>query len=397
MSDFAELVEPAIANAATRDELRELVEQQAALRRVATLVAQGTSPSEVFAAVADEVARWLNVHNVAVSRFEGDEVAVVALSRTDPGIKNPLVVGERARLTGDSVSTRVFRTGRAARFDRSESLIASGPIAERMRENELECTVGVPIVVDGRVWGLVGVGAATPALLPADTEKRLGDFADLVATAIANAATHDELIASRARIVAATDDARRRIERDLHDGAQQRLVSLGLQLRLAADSVLPEQRDLKDQLSRIVDGLSGVSKDLREISRGIHPAILSKGGLGPALKTLGRRCPVPVTLNMAIDRTLPDSVEVAAYYVVAEALTNTAKYACAGQVTVRAETNDATLYLSIQDDGVGGADSRNGSGLTGLKDRIEVLGGKLQIDSPQGRGTALHVAIPVGS
>jgi signal transduction histidine kinase len=266
-----------------------------------------------------------------------------------------------------------------------------------MRENELDCTVGVPIVVDGRVWGLVGVGAATPALLPADTEKRLGDFAELVATAIANAESRNELIASRARIVAAGDDARRRLERDLHDGAQQRLVSLGLQLRLAEGCVPPEQRDLKDQLSRVVDGLTAASKDLQEISRGIHPAILSKGGLGPALKTLARRCSVPVNLDVAVKRRLPDLVEVAAYYVVAEALTNAAKYAHACEVNVCAESKDGSLFLSIQDDGIGGADSRKGSGLIGLTDRVEALGGRLQITSLPGSGTSLHITIPVTS
>ncbi|BBX44143.1 hypothetical protein MCOO_01580 [Mycobacterium cookii] len=382
---------------ARRDELRELAEQQASLRRVATLVARGASPSEVFAAVADEVGRYLNTDNVAVGRFDGEELAIVALSRTDPRIHNPLVVGERASLAGDNIATRVLHSGRPARLDGAELENAVGPIAERMRDNELGCTVGVPITVDGRVWGVVGVGAAEPDMMPPDIEVRLGDFADLVATAIANAAAHDELTASRARIVAAADDARRRIERDLHDGAQQRLVSLGLQLRLAADSVPPEHRDLKDQLSRVVDGLTAVSKDLQEISRGIHPATLSQGGLSPALKTLARRCPVPVTLNIAIDRRLPDPVEVAAYYVVAEALTNTAKYARAGQVTIHAETNDAALYLSIQDDGVGGADSHNGSGLIGLKDRVEALGGNLQIASPQGCGTSLQVTIPFTS
>jgi signal transduction histidine kinase len=209
--------------------------------------------------------------------------------------------------------------------------------------------------------------------LPPDTEARIGDFADLVATAIANAATRAELIASRARMVAAADDARRRIERDLHDGAQQRLVALGVQLRLAEASVPPDLAPLKEQLDDVVSGLTGASADLQEISRGIHPAILSKGGLGPALKTLARRSIVPVDLDLelGVDRRLPDSVEVGAYYVVSEALTNAAKHARASVVKVDVKAEGANLHLSIRDDGIGGANSRKGSGLIGLVDRVE--------------------------
>jgi len=231
--------------------------------------------------------------------------------------------------------------------------------------------------------------------MPADTEARVGDFADLVATAIANAATRSELIASRARIVAAADDARRRLERDLHDGAQQRLISLGLQLRMAEESAPPELDDFKQQLSRILSGLTGVSADLQEISRGIHPAILSKGGLSPALKTLARRSAVPVTLDLRIDRRIPDSAQVAAYYVVAEALTNTAKHARASEVNVGVETEGGSLRVLIRDDGVGGANSHNGSGLIGLQDRVEALGGHLHVTSPPQSGTSLRVTIPL--
>jgi len=231
--------------------------------------------------------------------------------------------------------------------------------------------------------------------MPSDTEARVGDFADLVATAIANAATRAELIASRARIVAAADDARRRLERDLHDGAQQRLVSLGLQTRLAEASVPPQLDGLKTQLSQVVSGLTDISTDLQEISRGIHPAILSKGGLGPALKTLARRCTVAVSLDLKIDQHLPDSIEVGAYYIVAEALTNTAKHSRASQVNVCAEAKDGNLYLSIRDDGIGGAEFAKGSGLIGLKDRAEALRGRMRIESPAGNGTSLHISIPL--
>jgi PAS domain S-box-containing protein len=204
-----------------------------------------------------------------------------------------------------------------------------------------------------------------------------------------------ELIASRARIVSAEATARRRLERNLHDGAQQRLVSLGLQLRMAEASVPAERRDIKERLSHITSGLTGVSDDLREIARGLHPEVLSNGGLGPALKTLARRSSVPVNLDVTIDRRLPDPIEVAAYYVVAEALTNTAKHAQASEVTVGVQIQEAHLRLSIRDDGIGGANAAKGSGLIGLEDRVQALGGHIQVSSPQGIGTSLQLTIPL--
>ncbi len=382
---------------ASSDELSVLAAQQAALRRVATLVARGVSPPEMFSTVADEMAGCLRVNNASVNRFDGDEVVVLALSHLDPGMKNKPVVGERHTLEGDNIAMRVIQAGRSARLDSSDVQQAPGSIAARLREMGLRCTVAVPIVVEGQVWGMAAVGSSAPEPLPPDTEARIGDFADLVATAIANAATRAELIASRGRIVAAADDARRRLERDLHDGAQQRLVSLGLQTRLVEASVPPQLDGLKSQLARVVSGLTEVSVELQEISRGIHPAILSKGGLGPTLKTLARRSIVPVTLDLAIDRRLPDSVEVGAYYIVAEALTNAAKHARASQVELCANSRDDNLYLSIRDDGIGGAELGNGSGLIGLKDRAEALGGLMTITSPAGSGTSLHVTLPLNS
>ncbi|MCW2653125.1 MAG: domain S-box [Mycobacterium sp.] len=397
IGDFADLVATAIANAATRaelqasrDELAALADQQAALRRVATLVARGVSPSEVFSTVADEMARFLDVGHAAVYRYDADDTLVPLAIYHHGGQKLPK--GLRLTLAADNVAATVLRTGRTARIDRHDD--APGPHAGRIRGLGIHSAVGVPIVIDGRVWGAAVVGSLRPEPLSPDTEVRIADFADLVATAIANAATGAELIASRARIVAAADEARRRLERDLHDGAQQRLVSLGLQLRMAEDSMPPELQDHRRQLSEILSGVAAVSRDLQEISRGIHPAILSKGGLSPALKTLARRCAVPVNLDLTIDRRFADPVEVATYYVVAEALTNAAKHAQASEVSVSARTDDDNLYLSIRDDGVGGADARKGSGLIGLKDRIEALGGHIEVVSPQGSGTSLGITIP---
>jgi PAS domain S-box-containing protein len=401
IGDFADLVATSIANAATRadlqasrDELGVLADQQAALRRVATLVARGVNPSEVFCAVADEMARCLHVGHATVSRYDAD-VALIPLAVYHGGRVQQLPDGLRLALDGDNVATRVFQTSHAARMDSHDN--AAGTHAARIRELGIRSAVGVPITVDGRVWGAAIVGSQRSEPMPPDTEARVGDFADLVATAIANAATRAELIASRARVVAAADDARRRLERDLHDGAQQRLVSLGLQTRLAEASVPPQLDGLKTQLSRVVSGLTDISTDLQEISRGIHPAILSKGGLSPALKTLARRCTVAVSLDLKIDRRLPDSVEVGAYYIVAEALTNTAKHSRASQVEVSAEAKEDNLYLTIRDDGIGGADFAKGSGLIGLKDRAEALGGRMAIQSPGGNGTSLEIRIPLDS
>jgi signal transduction histidine kinase len=289
----------------------------------------------------------------------------------------------------------VFHTGRPARLEGVEFQNAPGFVAEGLRRFGLRSTVGVPIIVDERVWGMVALGWLRPEPLSPDTEARMSDFADLTATAIANAATRAELIASRARIVVAADEGRRRLERDLHDGAQQRLVALGLQVRLAEAAVPPDLQALGEQLGDIVSGLTGVTADLQEISRGIHPAILSKGGLGPALKTLARRSAIPVTLDLTIGQRLQDSVEVGAYYVVSEALTNAAKHSRATEVTVSGQTKDHTLSLSIHDNGIGGADTGNGSGLVGLADRVEALGGRMRVKSPAGRGTSLEVTIPL--
>jgi signal transduction histidine kinase len=231
--------------------------------------------------------------------------------------------------------------------------------------------------------------------MPADTEKRVADFADLVATALANAATRAELIASRARIVTAADNARRGLERDLHDGAQQRLVSVGLQIQALADSIPTELDGFRARLSAITDGMTGLSNDLQRISRGIHPAILSTGGLGAALKTLARRSAVPANVDLHIEERLSAPAEIAAYYLVAEALTNVAKHAQASEVNMRVANENGILHVQIQDDGVGGANARKGSGLIGLKDRVEALGGRMEIMSAPGRGTSLFAMIPV--
>jgi len=373
---------------ASHDEVTALAEQQAALRRVATLVARGAEPAEVYPMAVNELARGLGVEHVTIVGYEGGEGVVLATR--DSADRPTMALGERFPLSGDNLSVRLVRTGEPARIDDYASV--KGAIADRMRSLEVCSGVGAPVIVNGKVRAGIVVGSIVAQPLPPGTEDQVGDFADLVATAIYNAENRAELKASRARIVAASDQARREFERDLHDGAQQRIVSLGMQLRALRES---EQEVIRDGLDRVVADLMEVHTDLQELSRGIHPAILSRGGLGPAIRTLARRSPVPVTLDVDVDRRLPESVEVAAYYVVAEALTNTAKHANATEIRVRVAAEEPEIRMSITDDGVGGAVTGDGSGLIGLKDRVEAVSGRLEVDSPPGDGTTLTVTIPL--
>lgn len=367
----------------SRNKLTVLASQLEALRRVATLVARGVDPSEVFAAVTKEVGLLLGAEITRLVRYEADGTGTVAAAWRRTG--DPMPVGSRIPI-GGIVATPVLRSGKPARItEDSPPELPKG----------LYSAAGTPVLVAGTLWGAMTALSPQYAPLPEGTEARMAEFTDLVGTAIANAQDRADLMASRARVVAAADDARRRLERDLHDGAQQRLVALGLHLRMADESIPPELHEPKQQLSQITSELTDVSKDLQELSRGIHPAVLSQGGLTPALKTLARRSAVPVALDLAIERRLPDAVEVAAYYVVAESLTNADKHAEASEVNVGANTDDVNLHLSIRDDGIGGADTRKGSGLIGLKDRVEALGGDLQIVSNPGSGTSLDVTIPL--
>ena len=376
----------------SRREAGVLAEHHAALRRVATLVASEAAPSQVYSAVADEIIRCLDVDSSGVWRYEPDN-AITLVGGSSRAGSQYLAVGERLTIEGDNIGAMVLRSGRAARHSMVEN--AAGSAVARLREVGIREGVGAPIIVGWRVWGFVVAAWTRSESLPSDSEERIGDFADLVGIALTNATARDELIASRARIVAAADDTRRRLERDLHDGAQQRLVSLRLRLHMVEASVPPEQGHVKKELSGIASGLTGVSSELQEISRGIHPAILSKGGLRPALDTLAQRSTVPVALDLFFDRRLPKPVEVAAYYVVAEGLTNAAKYAQASEVNVCAEIENENLCLVIRDDGKGGADPRKGSGLIGLIDRVEALGGHMHIVSPPGTGTTLFITIPL--
>jgi signal transduction histidine kinase len=374
----------------SRDELTRLLAEQAALRRVATLVARGEPPKEIFAAVAEEVGRLVGADDTVVARFEPDGAVTVVVSLGE----DRLPAGMRWEADDSLATTRVWRTGHSARVDDDLWKEASGSVPERLRRMHIRSVAASPILVEGRLWGALSV-ATTHAPLPPDTEQRMANFTELMATAMANAESRAELTASRVRIVAAADDTRRRIERDLHDGIQQRLVSLGLDLRVAQSTAAATDAELGRRLERVADGLGDALSELQELSRGIHPAILSEGGLGPALRALARRSAVPVELDVDLDTTrLPASIEVAAYYVVSEALTNAAKHARASVVNVDARAGDGRLHLVVRDDGVGGATVAHGSGLIGLSDRVQALGGTISVRSPAGEGTTLEIDLP---
>jgi signal transduction histidine kinase len=391
LASFAELVGTAIGNTESRAEILRLLAEQDALRRVATLVATGASPAEVSRTVAEEVRGLLGVDDAGVCRYEPDGTAVLLVGLG--GTLGQWPEGTRWKLDDVASSSEVWRTGRSARIDSERWERAPGPVAAQLRRQGVRSVAAGPVVVDGRLWGAV-MAWSNRASLPPDTEQRMARFTELVAMAIGNAESRAELAASRARIVAASDEACRRIERDLHDGAQQRLVSLGLELRLAQASVPGDLPGVRAAIGRVADDLGAVLDELREMARGIHPPMLAEGGLRPALRSLARRASLPVELNLATDARFAQPVEVAAYYVVSEALANAAKHADASYVDVTLAEVDGVLQLSVRDDGVGGADSRGGSGLIGLRDRVEALGGTIAVESPQGGGTTVLVTLP---
>jgi signal transduction histidine kinase len=367
---------------------RRLAAQQSALRRVATLVAEAHEPIDVFEAVTREVGLLSGADLARMERYETDgTVTGVAGWAREAGGQLPVCA--RMTLEGPSIAALVRELGGAVRVDSFEN--AAGPFAREARALGIRSSVGCPIVVAGRLWGVIAASSKREEPFGAGSESEIAGFTELVATAIANAEAGAELAASRARVVAAADDARQRLERDLHDGIQQRLVALALELR-GAEEVAPPS--LHRELSRISAGLSGALDELREIARGIHPAILTEGGLVPALNALARRSPVPVELNVQVQHRLPQRVEVAAYYVVSEALANAAKHAGASTVDIHVVAADGTLDLSVGDDGIGGADPSRGSGLIGLADRVAAMGGSMSVTSPWGHGTSLRVSLP---
>ena len=377
LNEFTELVATAIANSQAREELHRLAEEQAALRRVATLVAQGAEPPVVFDAVCRETGRLFGAASVNLAQFtpDGLNVAVAGWSLRDVHVPTDTVVP----LEGETIDTLVLATGAPGRFDSYEG--ATGELAELLRTRGVRSEVGAPVVVDGRVWGALIAGTDEPEPLPAGLELRLASFAELIATAVSNAASQAELLASRARIVEAGDEQRRRVVRDLHDGAQQRLVNAVMTLQLG-------------DVGAGIEHVRAAIAELRELARGIHPAILTDHGLAAAVEALADRSPLPVAVEIPETR-FPPLVESAAYFISAEALTNVAKYAHAQRARVRVEAEDGRLELTISDDGVGGAEMSAGGGLRGLQDRAAALHGTVTVDSPQGAGTRISVVLPI--
>jgi signal transduction histidine kinase len=301
--------------------------------------------------------------------------------------------GTRLPLEGETINVLVRRTGAPARVDSYEGV--AGDLAELIRRRGIRSEVGAPVIVEGQVWGAVIAGWDTPGPAPSEMELRLGSFAELAATAVSNATTRADLIASRARIVAAADEARRRIERNLHDGTQQRLISLGLDLQSLLLDMPEASRETRAAVEQVRHGIETVLEDVRELSRGLHPALLAHGGLRPALRALARVSAVPVELEVHVDERPPEAVETAAYFVVSEGLANAAKHARASVITVTVDASESALRVAVSDDGVGGAEASAGSGLVGLIDRVEALGGRFALESRPGEGTTISVEFPV--
>jgi signal transduction histidine kinase/ketosteroid isomerase-like protein/uncharacterized protein YoaH (UPF0181 family) len=388
IEQFADLVATAIANAGARAEVERLAEEQAALRRVATLAAHGTSPEALFAAVVEEVGRVFPDAHAALARYEPDAtLTVVAISE---GLADRVPVGGPWPLGGKNVSTMVFETGHSARIDSYGG--ASGRLGVAMRELGVSSVVAAPIVVEGRLWGVMTL-ASTEQPLPPDSESHLASFTELVATAIANTEARTEVAASRARIVAATDEERRRVVRDLHDGAQQRLVHTVVTLKLTQQAVQNREQGVPALVGEALDHAQQAMGELRELAHGILPVALTQGGLRAGVDALASRMSVPIEIDVTVGR-LPGAIEATAYFVVAEALTNVAKHARAAHAEVTARIEDATVQVQIRDDGVGGA-RPDGGGLVGLADRLAAVDGQLWIDSPADSGTLVAAAIPL--
>ena len=389
MEKFASLLDAVIANAEARGEIERLADEQAALRRVATLVAHESPAAEVFAAVAQEVGRLLGIEDTTIFRYEGDSTATVVADRGERDV--PMPIGTRVSLEGESATALVRRTGRSARVDDFSD--ATGPLADYTRDAGIGSTVGSPIVVDGRLWGAMIAATRTDQPMPPETESRMAQFTELVATAISNMQARSDLAASRARIVEAADQERRRVVRDLHDGAQQRLVHTIVTLKLAQRAFKGGDGEPESLVGEALDYAELGNAELRELAHGILPAVLTNGGLRAAVDTFVTRLDLPVRVDVP-DQRFPADIEASAYFVVAEALTNVVKHSRAGSAEVAASVDDGTLHLEIRDDGIGGADP-NGDGLVGMDDRVTALGGRLSIESLAGAGTIVAATVPL--
>jgi signal transduction histidine kinase len=299
----------------------------------------------------------------------------------------------RVELDDSLAITQVFRTGGSVRMDGRDYTSAPGPLAEYLHRVGNRSTVASPIIVEGRLWGAMVASTARDPL-PQDTEERMANFTELVAIVIANAESRAELTASRARVVAAADEARRRIRRDLHDGAQQRMVSAVMTLKLARQELGDATGPAVELLDEALAHAQAANVQLRELAHGVLPAALSSGGLRGGIDALVSRVRLPVAVEVTAER-LPAALEATAYFIVAEAVTNAVRHARASSVQVAAVVDGDVLRLEIRDDGVGGARYDGSSGLVGLRDRAAAVDGELRIESPPGEGTVVAGTLPI--
>ncbi len=369
------------------ERLRRIAEEERALRRVATLVAGGGAPPAILGVVTGEAGPLLAADHTLIDRRNADTLTTVA--RWSAGHVTAPPLDEHRPVEEEAPEAVALRTGRPVRAAVGDD--TRGRVGGWARAHGIGHIVCCPITADDRPWGLLTVLSRSA---DADTERLAGELARLAGLAIGNAERRATADASRARLVDASDAARHRIERALHNRTQQRLVSIALELRTVEAGVPPEMERLKERLSGAARSLSDTVEELQEVARDLHPSIIARGGLEAALRTLGRRSAVPVEFDVSTDR-LPDLIAVTVYQIVAEALANAAAYARATVVLVGLRVEDRTVRLSVRDDGVGGADPANGAGLNRLIDRTEALGGVMRIDSPAGEGTVLRVTIPV--
>jgi signal transduction histidine kinase len=391
LGKFTDLMATAIANAEARTEVERLAEEQASLRRVATLVAEGAAPTAVLDAVVAEMEALLHADQVALNRFEpGDEITVLAHRGLDVA-RTP--VGTRMSLQGENVTATVRHTARPARRENYDG--APGPLAELARATGLRSSVAAPIVVDGRLWGIITASWKDTQSPAAGIEERMAQFAELLDSAIANADSRDQLTASRARLLTAADEARRRVVRDLHDGAQQRLVHTIIKLKLAQRASREQDGQADALIGEALEHAEQGNAELRELAHGILPAVLTRGGLRAGVDTMVTRVDLPVEVDVSAER-FPAEIEASAYFIVSEALTNVVKHAHAERAEVRASAEDGILHVAIRDNGIGGADP-GGPGLVAIGDRVTALGGRLEIESPAGGGTLLAATLPLSA
>ncbi|WP_051324534.1 sensor histidine kinase [Candidatus Solirubrobacter pratensis] len=389
LAGFADLAATAIASVEARAEIQRLADEQAALRRVATMVAQGRPPDEVFATVATEVGRVGGAETAVIHRFDPDGLSTIVASYGR--LQDSFWVGSRWSMEGQSVAAGVYRTGKPARFDHYET--AAGSIGVSAHDLGIRSGVASPIVVNGRLWGAIAAGTTRPRPLPPDAEPRMAAFTELAATAIANVQARADLAASRARIVLTADEERTRVARDLHDGAQQRLVHTILVLKLASNTLERDPHESAPLVEEALQQAQIAMDELRELAHGILPSVLTRGGLRAAVDSIVSRMSIPVDVDISVGRCAR-AVEATAYFVVAEALTNVAKHSRAKRATVSAHLDNGILQLEVRDDGIGGA-RRDGTGLVGLSDRVAAFEGSLRVVNPAQGGTVVEASIPV--